>query len=626
MRDWTRGELDCALLTVVLVAAMVIRADGVKVSVNLSDVRSEIPRTLYGTGMEDVNHEIYGGLDAQRLYDESFEETLPPQVIPHSPRGEGNKSCGRQWTDISTDGGIFGQDDQFAHWGKRSQLLIPGTGTSGVANRGLNGWGIPCREGKKMVGHFFVRGNCGKLEVKLQRQDGRITYAVSQVKIPGDDAWSKVEFSLVPDTTDPASRFLILASGGGKVWIDDVYLQDEPTNEFGRMGCREDIVAGFKKEGLTFLRWGGSMVNAPDYLLRNMTGERRPYKGFWFQTSSGGFMVREFVQMANRMKLPCAFSIHAYDTTEDAVALAEWLKRFDNFICVQIGNEECAGYTPAGGKPVLPDIRRYCENLRRLVSAMRKTNPKLVFANAVMWQMRHMDLMEETFRLTDGVVEYWDIHVVADSVTSGKGTRGSLRAFREMITRLNPKTTMKAAIFEENSYIHNMRRALAHASNLEAAREMGPFLLTSCPANALQAYAQNDNGWDQGQIFYTPDKVWLQPCGWAQQMASANHRDLLVAGETDDAEVTVSATRDRDTSSVVLHVCNPSATEKPVTFDFGTTSGMSLAKVTSLSAPSLDERNPPDDPDRISPRDVTGSFRATPVLKPYSYTVIEFRR
>ena len=609
-----------------LALSTALPATAAKVSVNLADVKAEVPRTLYGTGMEDVNHEIYGGLDAQRLYDESFEEVLPPQVIPHSPRGSGNKTCGRQWDDISIDGGIVVRDAEVSHCGKSSQMLMPGAGKAGVTNRGLNGWGVPCREGKKMVGHFFTRGAVGTLEVKLQRQDGRITYASELVSVRGGETWSKVSFSLTPDTTDPAARFLILASGGGKVWIDDAYLKDEPTNEFGRMGCREDIVKAFKKEGLTFLRWGGSMVNAPDYLLKNMQGERRPYEGFWFTVSSGGFMVREFAQMADLMKLPCAFSIHAYDSTEDAVALAEWLKRFDGFICVQIGNEECAGYTPAGGKPVMEDIRRYCENLRRLVPAMRKANPKLVFAGAVMWQMNHMDLMEETFRLTDGYVEYWDIHVGAGDVKCGERTRNALRKFREMITRINPKTTMKAAIFEENSYIHDMKRALAHVRNLEAAREQGPFLLTSCPANALQAYAQNDNGWDQGQIFYTPDKVWLQPCGWAQQMASASHRDILVAGRTDDAEVTVSATRDREGSSVVLHLCNSSADAKPVAFDFAGATGLTLAKATSLSAPRLETRNPPDDPDRVSPKDVTAAFRAASVLKPYSYTVVEFRK
>ena len=615
-----------AALAAAVMFGTAIPAGAVKVTVNVADVKAEVPRTLYGTGMEDVNHEIYGGLDAQRLYDESFEELLPPQVIPHSPRGSGHKMCGRQWTDISTDGGIVVRDPEVAHWGKASQRLMPGAGTSGVANRGLNGWGIPCREGKKMVGHFFTRGAVGNLEVKLQRQDGRITYAAETVSMRGGETWSKVSFSLTPDTTDPAARFLIIASGGGKLWIDDVYLKDEPTNEFGRMGCREDIVAAFRKEGLTFLRWGGSMVNAPDYLLKNMKGERRPYEGFWFTTSSAGFMVREFVQMADLMKLPCAFSIHAYDTTEDAVELATWLKRFDGFICVQIGNEECAGFTPAGGKPVMEDIRRYCENLRRLVPAMRKANPKLVFAGAVMWQMKHMDLMEETFRLTGGYVEYWDIHVGAGDMKCGDRTRHALKTFREMITRINPKTTMKAAIFEENSYIHNMCRAIAHARNLEAAREQGPFLLTSCPANALQAYAQNDNGWDQGQIFYTTDKTWLQPCGWAQQMASVNHRDILVAGKTDDAEVTVSATRDREEMSVVLHICNSSDAAKPVTLDFSGASGLKLATATSLSAPSLDARNSPDDPDRISPKDVTVEFRASPVLRPYSYTVIEFRK
>ena len=52
-----------------------VLADGsVTVSVDVSNVIAEVPRTLYGTGMEDVNHEICGGLDAQRLYDESFEE------------------------------------------------------------------------------------------------------------------------------------------------------------------------------------------------------------------------------------------------------------------------------------------------------------------------------------------------------------------------------------------------------------------------------------------------------------------------------------------------------------------------------------------------------------------------
>jgi alpha-L-arabinofuranosidase len=619
MRTWT------SVVPLFAMALCSFHAGAVKVTVDVADVRAEVPRTIYGTGMEDVNHEIYGGLDAQRLWDESFEEELPPQVIPYAPKGKGGIACGRQWEGLACGDGMFVRDTKVAHFGRASELLVPGTGSAGVANRGLNGWGVPCREGKKMLGHFFARGVVGELEVRLERADGRITYAKVLIPAPSWDDWTKVEFVLLPDRTDPAARFSVVATGGGRVWIDDAYLADEPTNDFGRIGCREDLVDGFRKEGLTFFRWGGSMVNAPEYLLKNMKGERRPYEGFWFKKSSCGFMVREFVQMADLLKLPCAFSIHAYDSTEDAVELATWLKRFDGLICVQIGNEECAGYTPAGGQPVMADIRRYCENLRRLVPAMRKANPKLVFAGAVMWQMKHMDLMEETFRLTDGYVEYWDIHMGAGDVKCGERARHALKTFREMITRINPKTTMKAAIFEENAHIHDMKRAIAHARNLEAVREAGDFVLTSCPANALQAYMNNDNGWDQGQIFYTTDKVWLQPCGWAQQMASVNHRDLLVAGRTDDKDVSISATRDREGKSVVLHLCNPTDVEKPMSFDFAAKGGFKLAKVTSLSAPSLEARNPPDDPDRISPKDMTEAFRASPALRPFSYTVVEFQ-
>ena len=597
----------------------------VQVTVDPSVVKAEVPRTLYGTGMEDVNHEIYGGLDAQRLYDESFEETLPPQVHPLCKTGSGKKAAGRQWEDVLSDGGTVCQDEQVKHLGARSQLLEPNGGTAGVANRGLNGWGVPCREGKRLLGHFFAKGAVDRLEVALQRGDGRRTYATNVVTLVAGDGWRRVDFALVPDTTDPQGRFVIRASGKGRLWIDDAYLADEPTNEFGRLGCREDLVAAFRREELTFLRWGGTMVNTPEYSLKNCRDDRRPYAGFWFRTSSTGFHVREFVRMAAAMKLPCAFSIYTYEETDEAVKLAAWLKQFDIALYVSIGNEELTGWGDAmGAKCDLESCRRYGESLRRIVTAMKAVNPKLKFVNEVMWDGKRMDIMEEAFRQTDGYADYWDIHVGAWKVTSGWDTAWTLGKFREMVTRLNPKSTMKAAIFEENSYIHDMRRALAHAANLEAAREMGDFLLTSCPANALQAYQQNDNGWDQGQIFYTTDKAWLQPCGWAQQMASANHRDLLVEGKTDEREVSVSATCDRDRQSVVLHFINRTA--EPRRIDL-TLKGAPrrVVKATSLSAPRLEDRNPPDDSERISPRDVTAEFVGAPLLKPYSYTVVELR-
>lgn len=598
----------------------------VHVTVDLSDVKTEVPRTLYGSGMEDVNHEIYGGLDAQRLYDESFEETLPPQVIPHSKRGSGRKFCGRQWDDVIANGGEVRQDKEIFHLGACSQSLMPNGGSAGVANRGLNGWGIPCREGKRMVGRLFVRGCVDRLEVALQRCDGRITYATNSIALVACEGWKQIDFDLIPDTTDPQGRFLVCASGNGKVWIDDVFLMDEPTNEFGRIGCREDIVEGFRKEGLTFLRWGGTMVNTPEYSLKYAKDDRRPYRGYWFRISSTGFHIREFVRMSAKLNLPCAFSIYAYEDDTEAVALAEWLRQFDIDIYVEIGNEELTSYgDDQASKCDMQTCLRYCESVKRLVSLMRAANPKLKFVSAVMFRPNHIDIMETAFKLTDGLVEYWDVHVSADNAMAGDKARKFLQTFRGMMNRINPKSAMKLAIFEENSYIHDMGRALAHATILEAVRELGPFVLTSCPANALQAYAQNDNGWDQGQIFFTTDKVWLQPCGWAQQMASSNHRDLLVAGNTDAMDVSVSATRDRAGKSIVLHLVNRSSESRPIFCDFKDAK-VKLVRAIALSSPNLDDHNPPDDPDRISPKDVTPLFADKQLLFPYSYTVVEFAK
>lgn len=254
---------------------------------------------------------------------------------------------------------------------------------------------------------------------------------------------------------------------------------------------------------------------------------------------------------------------------------------------------------------------------------MRKANPRLRFVSGQVFMPDKADIMDEAFRLVGECVDYWDLHLPADGPESVRETRKILSAFEMMRRRINPKSTMKIAVFEENSFIHGMKRALAHALNLEALREVGDRLLTSCPATALQPWGQNDNGWDEGQIFFTPDKVWLQPCAWAQRMASENHRDLLVDGVCDSDAVSVSATRDHAGRSVVLHLVNATDAPRRVAFDFGGRK-LRLREVTSLASPRIDDDNPPDDPNRIAPADVTDAFRATSQLKPFSYTVVEF--
>ncbi len=605
---------------VFLSSGYALAVDTVKMSVDVSKVKHELSQYLYGTGMEDVNHEIYGGLDAQRLFGESFEEPI---------RGERMRGVSASWDKAEAiDGGDFVRATNFVHQGSASQQLLPNGGVASIANRGLCRWGVPCRAGRRMKGYLWTHGRVDRLEVALQDYWGERTYALAAIETSTNEVWRKAEFTLAPDATDPHGRFLVRASGKGEVWIDDVYLADEPTNEFGRLGCREDLVAGMREEGVTFLRWGGSMANAKHYRLKNMRGkgERMPYRGFWYYESSGGFGPYEFVRMAEAMKLPCAVSINAYEETSDAVEFAEWLKEIKTPVYVQIGNEELTGW---GGNRedsrTMKGVTNYCDSTLRLVKAMRNANPKLKFVHAAMWMgERGLDLLKETFRRLDGVVEYWDVHVSVVGPDDTRKSRNQIRNALKLMREWNPKTTMKVAIFEENGRNHGLDRALGHAVMMETVREMGDDLLTSCPANAFQPYLHNDNWWDQGSVFFTTDKVWLSPCGYAQKMASDFHREQLVASGSDSDKVSVSATKSRDGKSVVLHIVN--SLYAPRKLELSGLADMRLAKVMTLTGPSDRANNIPENPTRISPQDITATFSVDKTLPSYSYTILEFTR
>src|SRR5262249_22451550 len=118
-----------------------------------------------------------------------------------------------------------------------------------------------------------------------------------------------------------------------------------------------------------------------------------------------------------------------------------------------------------------------------------------------------------------------------------------------------------ACIFEENGDRHDFQRALGHAHILNVTQRHGDFVLMDCPANCLQPLGQNDNGWNQGQGFFTPDKVLGMPPYWAQQMASLNHLPLRVESniEGDVDGLVVTATRSLDGRTVALKVVNLSS-------------------------------------------------------------------
>ena len=156
---------------------------------------------------------------------------------------------------------------------------------------------------------------------------------------------------------------------------------------------------------------------------------------------------------------------------------------------------------------------------------------------------------------------------------------------------------------------------------LNVVRRAGGFVPLDSPANALQPSGQNDNGWDQGQIFFSPSQVWMQPPYYAQQMAAMNHQPLLVESScTLNTNLDYTATRNERGDTLVLHVVNYNATSKSLTLNLMGFGEVGSIRCHSLSG-TLNDENTLVHPTRVVPVESSVTPGGKLVLKANSYTV-----
>lgn len=541
--------------------------------------------------------------------------------------------------------GEFRQDADNPFNGTHCQKIQhgPGAGTVGVANRGLNRWGIAVKKGQTFQGRLYLRasGLQGPVTVALQSADGKTTYAARTIRRVGS-AWAKYLFTLTANATDRNARFALWIDRPGTVWADQAVLMGTGDEQFHGLPIRADIARSLVAEGVTFLRYGGTMVNVPGYRWKNMIGDpdrRPPYRGNWYPYSTNGFGIFDFLNFCEVAHIEPAFAINIEETAQDAADLADYLMAPVSNIWgrkraadghpapyrvhhIEIGNEEVLGGDNAA------EYDHYIERFNALATAIHAKNPAIQLVCAAWWRPDSPSV-ERVFQALNGKAAFWDLHVGGDDPRSGAGVDRDLTQMQALFQKWAPGTTMKCVIFEENGGLHNQQRALGHATTLNAARRHGDFVQVDCPANALQPWRQNDNGWDQGQIFFTPDHVWAMPPYFAQQMASLNHLPLRVQSACEGgADLDVTATRSADGKTLVIHVVNNGAAPQKASISVTGFPGLlPQARAWTLAA-ELQAVNPPDGPETTHPQEsalTTGSQFAD-TFPAHSYTVLRLRR
>jgi alpha-L-arabinofuranosidase len=639
-------------------AAVPACAETPRIVVHANQPGHRISRYLTGACLEDVNHEVYGGIYSQMIFGESFQEPAPPSDEDEGPEVSGMWRIVRR----GSARGTCGLDTREPCLGRQSQRItfLDGQGELGVANQGLNGWGMCLVQGKPYEGILWARAEKpAEIVLALENEDGTQRYASRRLSVK-ESGWQRLTFVLEPTVADQAGRFAVTLDRPGSVEMGYAFLQPGPWGRLGRpsaapLPVRRDVAEALIDEGITVLRYGGSMVNNAEYRWKKMIGprdRRPPYHGFWYPYSTNGWGILDFLDLCEAMGIP---GIPALNIDESPADMGDFIEYVNGPADSPWGKKRAAdGHPqPYGLRHIeLGNEERIDENYFRKFAAL---------AAAIWAKDRQITLVAGDFayghRLSDpwkftGAVskitsmagqqkilqlakqhgrEVWfDVHVDTNGPRPDDSFAGML-SFVDMLDRIADGARHKVVVFEFNSNNHSQQRALANAMAIQAIERDGRIPIASA-ANCLQPDGQNDNDWNQGLLFLNPSQVWLQPPGYVTRMISRNYQPLFVPSEIEQAadSLDVSAKRSEDGKTLVLQVVNVGGQSCPATIQLeGFVPRQATAAVEELAGP-LQASNASYNRNRIAPKSVRwrhnfADGQSRRVFPPYSFTVIRFQ-
>lgn len=310
---------------------------------------------MTGAGIEDVNHELIGGLSTQLIWGESFEEPPISNVTQDpfhvsSSRGVSARGTNSHPTWLPT--AASGPHCEFevvkniaAKTGLQSQF-VAGAGC-GVRNRGLDFGGHSFLAGEAYGGHFFAKGDTAStVSVSLVNWSSNKTLASQTISIlTGSSAWAMQNFSLKASAGTNCStvevgadEFLTCAKNAenlcpictgefhitvlsGAVLLDQVFLE-QTSLRFADQPTRSSVVSLIKDTmGFGVLRNGGSQCNAEGYRWKRFRGpayDRQPYDGVWYKEfASPGWRIFEFLNMCEAADIHPVVTMDNKETPED---------------------------------------------------------------------------------------------------------------------------------------------------------------------------------------------------------------------------------------------------------------------------------------------------------------------
>lgn len=498
--------------------------------------------------------------------------------------------------------------------GSQSQQVTFGSGEGewGIENQGLNRWGLAIKAGKPYEGYVWARSEKpATLYASLESRDGSRVYAEKPLKLLAG-TWQRLALRLTPRTGDPAGRFALKLKEPASVTFGYCFLQPGDWGRFKKLPVRRDVAEALVRQGITVLRYGGSMVNSPEYRWKSMVGPRDlrpPYNGTWYRWSSNGWGIPDFMNFCEAAGFEY---IPDFNVNEKPQDMADFIEYATGPAASEWGGRRVADGHPAPYRLKYIELGNeervdgsYAGRFEALAKAIWAKDPKIVLIVGDFLYRRHIHdpfsfegaesrittlaAQQRILKLAkENAREVWfDVHVGTERPIPFNEELDGMFSFADALDSIANGAKHSVVVFEYNANNHAMKRALANALATHSIMRDGRLPIVTS-ANGLQPDGQNDNGWDQGLLFLNPSHVWLQPPGYGTQLYSRNYLPQLVKCDAEGANgrLDVVAARSEDGKQLVIEAVNPGDNPVPARIEVTGTAPRKLwAHLTQLSGP-----------------------------------------
>jgi alpha-N-arabinofuranosidase len=559
---------------------------------------------------EEINHSYDGGLYAELVQNRAFLDDA--QVPAHWSVVQSN--------DAAASIALDHNEPLNASIGTSLRLEATKASTAhraGIANEGY--WGIPVKPNTRYRASLYAKaapGFIGPLELSIQSDDGRTTYATGRI-VGLTQSWKQYELTLQTRDTAPttAARYVLTIDRPGTIWLSLVSLFP-PTFKDQANGFRPDIMQMMVDMKPKFLRFPGG-----NYLEGDQIGDRfdwkktvgplsdRPgHKAPWSYRSSDGLGLYEYLLWCEDMNAEPVLAVYAGYALKGAhvdpgpdlepfvldaldeieyvtgPATSKW-----GALRAKAGHPQPfkLTYVEVGNEDWFDKSGSYDQRFAQFNAAIKARYPQLKVISTVGFEQ------PEALRVKSVKPDVLDEHYYRPVDVFLKMARGQY----EKYDRRGPEIFVGEWAAYETAFepwnaqsrgeapTPNMRAAIGDAAFMTQMEKNSDIVVMNCYAPMFVNVNAGARQWRPNLIGYDGLRVYGSPSYHAIKMFSTHLGDQILKATAADTDLLVSATRDSRSGTIYVKLVNSGNAEAPAQLDLqGMQTLASTATVLTLAA------------------------------------------